>query len=581
MTAAGGARRRGLRRLGPEPAIALGAGALIAALSLVPLGYLVRRAFFAGGEPTLAILRDAYRAYGLGEMAWTSLVFAAGATAAAVVPGTALAYLIVRTDLPARRALFVVALTPLLLPGVLYTIAWIFLASPRSGILNTLLEPVLGPRALDVFGLGGMIAVEALHLTPLAFLLMAAGFRFLDPALEEAALASGAHPLEAFRRVTLPLVRPALSATALIVAIRSLEAFEAPALLGIPRGVWVFTSRIWRSLGEIPPDLGAASAYALPLVALTAAGLLLHLRLWRRRQELVTVTGRGHRPSRVPLGRWRWPTTLVVVCYFAVSALLPVLALVYVSTQRLFTPVTWESLGSATLDSYGRVLRDDLARRAVENSLLLAVFAATAVVLLAAAASWIVVRSRLPGRRLLDLAAFLPIAVPGLVLAIGLLAFALRSPVPLYGTAWILLLAYVTRFLPYGMRYLSISMTQVAGELEDSARASGAGWWQTFRRVLLPLLAPGLVAAWLYVLVVATRELSASIVLYSPGNEVLSVAIWDYYTSGRFPELAALGVLMVLGLCGLALLGRLVAGRLLGAGWARAASSPATARAEG
>jgi iron(III) transport system permease protein len=297
-------------------------------------------------------------------------------------------------------------------------------------------------------------------------------------------------------------------------------------------------------VGEYPSNLAAAGAYALPLLVLTGLGVLLHSRITRRGRRFETVTGKGFRPRAMPLGRWRWPILGVVCAYFVVSFVLPMLTLVYVSTQPYYTPVSTESLSRATFDNYGTVLTDGLVLEGLKNSIVLSAGTATIVMLVMAVCAWLVLRTRLPGRRLLDHVTFVPIAVPGLVLGVALLFVYLRAPIPVYGTLWILLIAYVTIAMPYGMRYASVSMSQIAGELEESAAVSGAGWFQTFRRVLLPLLAPGLLAGWVYILVISLRELSSSLILYSPGNEVLPVVVWEQFESGKFPEVATLGVLM-------------------------------------
>jgi iron(III) transport system permease protein len=507
----------------------------------LPLAYLVWRAFSTEGRPSLVNFASAYGGDRLGSMAWSSLWFTVGSTALAVGVGAALAYVVVRTDVSGRKLLFVAGLAPLALPGVLYTIAWVFLAAPRSGILNA----ALGRGTLNVFSPAGMIVVEALHLAPIAFLLLAAAFRALDPALEESALAAGVPPVTVIRRITLPLVAPALGAAVLIVAIRAIESFEVPALIGIPSGVWLLTSRIWRTLSSYPPDLGAAAAYSLPLLALCAAGVLVVARVARRRRAYETITGRGFRPPVVHLGRWRAPIAACAWIYAVIATGLPLLALVYVSTQPFFTPPSRDTLSSITLQPYVHTLTDARTLESLWNSTLLGVGAATATVALAAVVAWIVLRTEISGRRILDELTFLPIAVPGLVLGLALLALYVRSPLPIYGTPWILLIAYATRFLPYASRAAAVSMGQVGRELEEAARVSGVGWWRTFRRVLLPLILPGLVAAWLYVFVLSLRELSSSILLYSPGNDVLAVRIWESYNQGHFADLSALGVLLV------------------------------------
>jgi iron(III) transport system permease protein len=514
-------------------------------LTLVPLGFLVWQTFTEDGAFTLGAVARAYSADALGGMAISSAVFATGSSVLAVGLGTLLAYLTTRTDMPFKGPLFVASLTPLIIPGILHTISWIFLTSPRVGPVNQLLDLVPGIPTIDIFSMWGMIWVEGLHLAPLVFLLMAAAFRSMDPSLEESALASGATLPRVFTRITLPLVKPALLAAILITLIRALESFEVPALLGIPRGIWVFTSRIWRALEGGRSDFGLAGAFSLSLLLITSILVFLHARLGKTARRYQTVTGKGFRPGVVSLGRWRVPAAGFAVGYVMVAVILPLLNLVYISTQRFYAAPSIETIAGATLDNYRYTFTHSQVLGAFGNSLLLGVGAATGLMLLTAVASWLLVRSKLRGRSVLDHLASIPLVVPGLVVGVSLLVVYLRVPLPIYGTLWILFIAYLTRYLPYGMRYASTSMYQVGSELEESAQVSGAGWWYTFRRVHLPLLVPGLVAGWIYIVIVSVRELSSSILLYSPGNEVLSVLIWEQWENGQFTELAALGVVMV------------------------------------
>jgi iron(III) transport system permease protein len=531
--------------------IILGVVVVIGYLALVPLGYLVWGAFFDANGFTLDWFRQAYSAVGLTEMMLNSLAFAAGSTVISVSLGTLLAYLIVRTDVPCKALMMAASIVPLILPGILHTIAWIFLASPRIGLYNKILEPIFGPGVLNVFSLPGMMVVEGLHLSPLVFLLMVAAFRSMDPALEESALLSGASLPTVFRRVTLPLVKPALYAAILIMAVRTLEAFEVPALLGIPEGLWVFTSRIWRVLSGFPPQYGQAGAYAMTLLVLTSVGVFWHSRLSKRAKSFQTVTGKGFRPRPIELGRWRAPATGLIVAYFLFAVVAPLLIIVYASTQRFYAVPSGKTLTHLTASNYTYVFSSHGTLTALKNSVILGVGAATLVMLMMAVAAWLVVRTRLPGRWMVDNLSFLPLVIPGLVLGVALLFVYLRFPIPIYGTLWILLLAYFTRYMPYGMRYAASSMYQISGELEECAQTCGAGWLQTFRRIVLPLLTPGLLAGWIYIVTVSIRELSSSILLYSPGNEVLAIRIWEQYQNGQFTELAALGVVMVVGLVAL------------------------------
>jgi iron(III) transport system permease protein len=519
--------------------------AAIAYLAVVPLGYLLWGTFFDEQGFTLRFFEEAYARIGLGEVAANSAVFALGSTVLSVTLGTTLAYLQVRTDVPLKRLIFAASLVPLIIPGILHTVAWILLFSPRTGLFNAWLEPLFGPRAFDIFSMPGMILVEGLHLSPLVFLLMAAAFRSMDPSLEESALMSGARLRTVVRRVTLPLVRPALMAAILIMGVRVLEAFEVAAILGPQCRCWVFVSRIFFALKTFPPKYGQAGALAMSLLILTTVGVYLYSRLSKRSRGFQTITGKGFRPRPLPLGRWRWPATILVLAYFLVAVVMPSLILVYASTQPYYTAPSAESFSRMSVENYVETFTQPHALSAFRNSLILGLGTATFVMFLMAVASWLVVRTRLRGRWLVDNLAFVPLVIPGLVLGVSLLFVYLRFPLPVYGTLWILFIAYATRFMPYGMRYASTSMYQISSELEESAQASGATWWQTFRRINLPLVMPGLIAGWIYVVLVSFRELSSSILLYSPGDEVLSVLLWERWENGQLSELATLGMIMV------------------------------------
>lgn len=509
---------------------------LAAYLSLAPIGYLLWHAFAGGSGLTLDHFRDAYAVEGLGSMAANSLLFAAGASAIAVITGTGLAFAVTRTDLPLRRLVFAGALVPLIVPGVLYTIAWVFLASPRIGALRDVLP-------FDAFGMAGMVLVEGMHLSPLVFLIMAAGFSSMDPSLEEAAVTSGARPLTVLRRVTLPLARPALFASVLVMVVRALEAFEVPALLGIPDGTYVFTSRIFKALDDFPAKLDQAAAYSLPLLAVTTLGVFLYSRLSRRGAPLQTVTGRGGaRPRRLELGRWRAPVSAAIGGYLLLACVAPLMVLAYASTQRFYSSPSWHGLSEASPRNYSAMFDQPDTARAVLNSLVLAVGTATAVMAVMTVVAWLLVRGKTRSRWVLDAIVTLPLALPGVVLGAALLFIYLRSPVPVYGTLWILFIAYFTRFMPYGLRYATSVLSQVGIEMEEAARTSGAGWAQTFRRVTVPLVLPGLVAGWIYVVIASMRELSTSVLLTSPGTEVLPVRMFSLYEGGEFTQVAALGV---------------------------------------
>ena len=542
-------------------------------LAVVPLGFLLWQSFFTpqtaakAAELTLGNYRQAYGSPDTWILFWNSLRFAVGSALLAFCIGTLLAWMNERTNTPFKALFYALSLIPLIIPGILFTVAWILLGSPKIGLINLVLQGLFGTDAVfvNVYSLGGMMWVDGLHYSPVAFLLMSAALRSMDPALEESAVMSGAGIVHVAARITLPLVWPAVFATLLILFVRAIESFEVPALLGLPVGIQVFTSAIYQAVHRYPSQIGLASAYAVTLLSLTAIGVYFQSRLSSRGNRYATMTGKGFRPRPIDLGRWRTLTTAIFLAYFLLIVALPFAVLLWSSLQKFYSVPSLEALQNLTLDPYRTILGYPNLASAVWNSLLLAVGSATLIMLVTSVICWIVVKTKLPGRWLLDNLASLPMVFPGLVLGLAIMILYLYLPVGVYGTIWIMLIAYITRFMPYGLRYNTTSMLQIHKELEESAAMSGASWATTFRRIILPLLKPGLIAGWIYIMIVSIRELSSSILLYSPGTEVLSIVIWELWENGQYVELSALGVMFILGLFVLVLLAQWV-GRKFGIG---------------
>jgi iron(III) transport system permease protein len=530
--------------------------ALTLYLAVMPLGFLLWQSFFTpqtatkAAQFTLDNYRQAYASEETWTLFWNSLQFATGAAVLAFVIGTALAWMNERTNTPFKGLFFALSIIPLIIPGILFTVAWILLGSPKIGLVNLVLQKIFDTDAvfINVYSLWGMIWVDGLHYSPIAFLLMTAAFRSMDPALEESAVMSGASVPQVAARVTLPLVWPAVFATLLILFIRAIESFEVPALLGLPVGIQVFTSAIYQAVHRYPSQIGLASALATTLLLITTAGVYFQSRLSSRGSKYATMTGKGFRPRAIDLGRWRYLTTAIFLVYFLAIVVLPFLVLVWSSLQKFYAVPSMEALSRLTLDPYRTILSYPNLARSVWNSLLLALGSATLIMLVTSVICWIVVKTKLPGRWLLDNIASLPMVFPGLVLGLAIMILYLYLPIGVYGTIWIMLIAYVTRFMPYGLRYNTTSMLQIHKELEESAAMSGASWGTTFRRIILPLLKPGLLAGWIYIVIVSIRELSSSILLYSPGTEVVSILIWELWENGQYVELSALGVMLIMAL---------------------------------
>jgi iron(III) transport system permease protein len=530
--------------------------ALTLYLGVMPLAFLLWQSFFTpqtAAKAAVFTFGNYAEAYGSSDT-WllfgNSLRFATGAAALSFAIGTLLAWMNERTNTPFKGLFFALSVIPLIIPGILFTVAWILLGSPKIGIINLVLQRIFETDAvfINVYSLPGMIWVDGLHYSPVAFLLMTAAFRAMDPALEESAIMSGASVLQVARRVTLPLVWPAVFATLLILFVRAIESFEVPALLGLPVGLQVFTSAIYQAVHRYPSQIGLASAYGVTLLAITSVGVYLQSRLSSSGSKYATMTGKGFRPRTIDLGRWRYLTTAIFIAYFLFIVALPFLVLLWSSLQKFYSVPSMEALQRLTLDPYRTIIDYPNLLRAVWNSLLLAVASATIIMLVTAVICWIVVKTRLPGRWLLDNFASLPMVFPGIVLGLAIMILYLSIPAGIYGTIWIMLIAYVTRFMPYGLRYNTTSMLQIHKELEESAAMSGASWTTTFWRIILPLLKPGLVAGWIYIVIVCIRELSSSILLYSPGTEVVSIVIWELWENGQYVELSALGVMLILAL---------------------------------
>ncbi len=523
-----------------------GATLVVAWLTLIPLGFLFWQSFHTSGtmqEPAVLTMENYITAFESAEslvLMGNSLQFAFFTAAFALVVGTFFAWVNERTNTPFKSLFFAMSIIPLIIPGILFTVSWIMLASPQIGILNTIFG-----RWFNIYSMAGMVWVDGLHYAPVAFLLVTAAFRSMDPSLEESAMMSGASVVQTAFKVTLKLAWPAILAAFIILFIRAIESFEVPALLGLPIGLRVFTSAIYDAVHSYPSNIGLASAYAIVLLLITSVGIYYQSRLSNQGSKYSTVTGKGFRPRVADIGRWRYLTGGIFILYVVLVVGLPFLVLLWASLQRYYSVPSWNAVQNLSFDAYAKVLAYPGFYTAVWNSIKLAIGGATIVMLLTSIICWITIRTKIQGRWLLDVLASLPLVFPGIVLGLSLMVFYLNFDIGIYATLWIMLMAYVIKFLPYGMRYNATSMVQIHKELEESAAMSGASWLMTFRKVVLPLMKPGLMAGWIYIIVVSVRELSSSILLYSPGNEVISIMIWEFWQNGQYVELSAFGVMMI------------------------------------
>ena len=546
--------RTGKVSMSLDPALLIpvvGAGILVY-LAVLPLLMLLVGSFQAEVAPrefvyTLKNYHAAYASEYTYSTFLNSLIFASGSAGLSFILGTMLAWLTERTNTPLRSIFVPLAVVPLILPGVLESIAWIFLLSPKFGYLNVWLMNLFGLQSppFNVFSLPGMIWVHSVGQVPLAFLLMVAAFKSMDPSLEESAMMSGANTWQTFRRVTLRLLMPTAGSVMLILFVRTLESFETPALIGIPARIYVYTSEIYLAFNEYPPDYGRGGALAVGLLLLSAVGVWLYTRATKEGKKFQTVTGKAFRPRQFDLGAWRWAGFGFLSGYFLFVVLLPFLVLFWASFLPFFAAPGWDAVSKLGLDNYRYLGGFRPFWDALQNSIILSTLTATVAMVLTSLVAWIVYKSRLPGSWILDFLAFVPITIPGIVMGMALILLYVAFPIPIYGTIWVLLIAYVTRFIPYGMRAASGSILQIHSELEEAAAASGASWWESFKRVTLPLLRPGLAAGWIYICIVSFREFSTSVLLATGESRVLSILLFTMFEQGQVTVVAAIGVLMI------------------------------------
>jgi iron(III) transport system permease protein len=553
-----------VRKLNAEALILIGAILLVLYLAGVPLVMLLYGSIRSApiGEPGAVFTFQNYvKAYVDKEfylLLLNSVYYAIGTCSLTFVIGTFLAWVSERTNTPLKKLFVVMSLIPFIIPGILSTISWILLLSPKIGLINIVVKAALGLESapFNVYTMWGMIWAESIHLYPLVFLLMSAAFRNMDTSLEEAALTAGSSTFQTFRKVTLPLMRPAMVSVLLINFIRGIEAFEVPALIGVPAKISVFTTKIFLAIHQFPSDFGLAGAYAVTLLAISTTGVLIYGKITRREERYATVTGKGYRPRVIDLGNWKWLTLGISFLVFFLAVILPVFVLLWSSFIPYYGVPSWELVAKMTWANYHYIINYPLAATAFKNSFYLSVGSATLVMLLTSVISWITVKTKLPGRAFLDSMAFIPIAMPGIVLGVSLIWVYLTIPIPIYGTIWVLLLAYMTKYIPYGIRAASASMIQINKELEEASETAGGTWFQTFRKIILPLLMPGFTAGWIYISIIALRELSTSILLYSYNSTVLSIMAFDLWEGGQYTYVCALGVLMVLLLVAMAAVAR-------------------------
>lgn len=529
----------------PAPGRWLLVGALIGVglCVAVPCASLLRESFRRGGVAWTfgnyhAVLGsgDTWRLLG------TTLAFSACVAVLSGGVGFLFAWMAARTSMPLRRLMPVGVLLPYLIPPTLGAICWIFFLSPSNGIVNVLLAPVLGPRLFNIYSFPGMVFVESLYTFPLSFTFFYAALATLNPSLEEASMVSGAGAMRTFLRVTLPAMWPVIASVATVMFIIGFESFDVAWFLGYPAKIYTISIQVFLlTRYNYPPDIGSAAVFGV--VALTAALLMVwaYRRITREQGRFVAITGKGYQTGALEIGSWGDAGAVAFWLIILITGVLPLLLLTGIAFEAIAWP--FRLRGTADLRNFTWVFTDEQTRTALVNTVLLAVGGAFAVVAISFVIGWVIVRTRLRGRAVLDYLCFLPFGFPATVLAVGIITALIGTP--FYNTLWILLLAYGLKFLPYSLRNVSNSLLQVHPELEEASYISGASLHTTMRRVLLPLCAPGLFSAWSLLFIVFGRQFSLPVMLSASGTEVLTIMLFQEFDAGEMGHVAAFGVLLV------------------------------------
>lgn len=503
---------------------------------------------FIRGELSLENYAAIFAADATYVIIWDSIVFALGSSILALLLGSGLAWLTERSNAPFRGVVFIAIFVSFAIPGIVQTIGWVLLLGPNAGVINTLAQqlPWINGPIFNIFSMQGMILVDGIGWAPVVFLLMVPAFQSMDPSLEEAALVSGAGSMRAFRTITFNLARPSVLAALLLSVIRSLESFETPAVLGIPAGIRVLTTEIYRQMrsGGIAPTYGRASAYAVMMFALVLVLLAVYTRATRASRKFATITGKGFRPHRTDLGRLRWLGGVACLA-LPVVTILPIFLLFWASFLPFYSTPSMEAFGNVSLDNYRHALSHPIIFRSMFNTVRVGLITATVAVVFTFLIAWVVVRTKVRGRGTLDQIAIFPFVIPGIVAGVAVSRTYANVDLPIYGTFLIIVIAYLLLGLPYGMRFAHAGLVKVHAELEESAAVSGASLGRLMLTILAPLMMPALFAGWIYVFLFSVRHLSSAVLLAGPGNEMLAVTILELWENGQITVLGALSMIII------------------------------------
>lgn len=524
--------------------------AIVGALTVFPVLMLVLGSFSEGltafGKFTVRKYVEAYTDPVLFDVLANTTLFVLGSSLLSTALALFLAYLNTRTDIPFKFLFKIISLIPMMIPHLLFAVSWALLLNPSNGLINLALKQALSldDAPFNIYSIGGMILVEGLLDLPIAYLIIAPAMASFDVALEESSRVCGAGTARTLARVTLPVLRPAILAAFVLGLVRSLASFAVPSVIGMPGRVPVLATHLYEMIATgFATDYGKAAAVGMSVLAASVTLIVIYRALTAESEKFVTISSRGFRPAVVPLGKARGPLFLAVGLLSFVLIVLPVAVLLYTSlvpysmvpSARAFSMMSWKH--------WSDVLRDPISLLSLKNSLFLGVVGATLGVLLSIFVAYVIVKVKTRASGLLESLSYLSFSFPGIVIGIGFMWFFVQTP--LYATIWALLLGYIGTYLPYGIRPMSSAFIQIHSHLEESSLVCGASPLTTMRRIIVPLLIPGIVSGWILMASMFVRELTLSVVLSRPGTEVLAVQILRFAEDGLWGKLSALGIVMI------------------------------------
>jgi len=476
-----------------------------------------------------------------------SLLFASLVAVISVVLGVVMAYLVARTDMPYGHVFEKLSISPRAFPVLIAALAWVMLLSPRIGVLNVIAREYLGFPLFNIYSFPGMVLLMVLYESPIVFLITLNALRLMDPSLEEQSIACGNTVLGTLRKITLPTLRPLILSTFMLVFIISLITLQVPIIIGVPAGIFVFTTAIFQIIATDYQSLihyNTAAALAMMLIPVSLITLFLYRQSVKRVERYVTMTGKASVQNVHALGGWRYVALGLLSLYFVMVMLLPALVIILISFTEFTSSPRVEMLGHLTLKHWEQAFNDPVFLRALTNTLILSFSAATVSLVLALALGYLLIRTGAKWKSIIEGTAMLPLAFPGTILAIGFVWAYIRTP--LYGTLWIVLLYFVANYLPFALRTLSPFLFQFHKELEEASWVSGAGAVRTVVRIVIPFLKGGLFSVWILLFQIYLREFAGPIILFTFGTEVLSTLLYlRAFEEGSLGVGAVLGVLML------------------------------------